>query len=116
VHWGACKVSSGTCSKCGQFGLFNKECIFKDVAPPQGNVQKPLVPAQMYAIGTEGPAEGSEVVTCTIPIIGFEASILFDFGATHSFISSTFVRLFRLAVRPLSRFSYSNASREDGSV
>jgi hypothetical protein len=55
----------------------------------------------MYAFGSEGLAEGSEVVTGTIPITGFEASVLFDSGATHSFISSTFVRLSRLAVRPL---------------
>jgi hypothetical protein len=41
------------------------------------------------------------VVTSTIPISGFEASALFYFGATHSFISRTFVRLSRLPVRPL---------------
>jgi hypothetical protein len=101
VHWGACRAGSGTCFKCGQFGHFSKECTAKGVAPLQGNVQKPLVPARMYAFGSEGLAEGSEVVTGTIPITGFEASVLFDSGATHSFISSTFVRLSRLAVRPL---------------
>jgi hypothetical protein len=54
----------------------------------------------MYPLGPEGPAKGSEVVTGTIPITGFEALVLFDFGATHSFISSTFVKLSRLTVRP----------------
>ncbi|GLT69311.1 hypothetical protein SLA2020_414700 [Shorea laevis] len=55
----------------------------------------------MYAFGSKGPAEGLKVVTSTIPITGFEASVLFDSGATYSFISSTFVRLSRLAIRPL---------------
>ena len=37
----------------------------------------------------------------TAPILGFEASILFDSGATHSFVSIVFVRLSRLVVRTL---------------
>jgi hypothetical protein len=40
-------------------------------------------------------------VTSTVPILGFEASVLFDSGATHSFISMVFVRLSRLVVRTL---------------
>jgi hypothetical protein len=40
-------------------------------------------------------------VTSTVPILGFEASTLFDSGATHSFISIVFVRLSRLVVRTL---------------
>jgi hypothetical protein len=101
VHWRACRAGSGTYFKCGQFGHFSKEFTAKGTTPPQGNVQEPLVPARMYAIATEGPVEGSKVVTSTIPITGCEALVLFDSGATHSFISSTFVRLCRLAVKPL---------------
>jgi hypothetical protein len=41
------------------------------------------------------------VVTGIVPILGFEASVLFDLGATHSFISVVFVRLSRLVVRNL---------------
>jgi hypothetical protein len=40
-------------------------------------------------------------VTSTVPILGFDASILFDSRATHSFISFMFVRLSRLVVRTL---------------
>ena len=40
-------------------------------------------------------------MTGTAPILGFEALVLFDLGATHSFISIVFVRLYRLAVRTL---------------
>jgi hypothetical protein len=38
-------------------------------------------------------------MTSTAPILGFEASVLFDSGATHSFISIVFIRLSRLFVR-----------------
>jgi hypothetical protein len=40
-------------------------------------------------------------VTSTIPIFGFKASVLFDSGATYSFVSSMFVKLPRLSVRTL---------------
>jgi hypothetical protein len=37
----------------------------------------------------------------TAPILGFEASILFDSEVTHSFVSIVFARLSRLIVRTL---------------
>jgi hypothetical protein len=40
-------------------------------------------------------------VTGIAPTLGFEASILFDSRAIHSFISIMFVRLSRLVVRTL---------------
>ena len=44
---------------------------------------------------------GLKVVSGTTPILGFETLVLFDSGATHSFISIVFVRLSRLVVRTL---------------
>jgi hypothetical protein len=41
----------------------------------------------------EGDEEDADVVTGTIPFFGRVASTLFDSGATHSFISSTYVKL-----------------------
>jgi hypothetical protein len=40
-------------------------------------------------------------VTGTTPILGFEASVLFDSGATYPFVSIVFVRLCRLVARTL---------------
>jgi hypothetical protein len=37
----------------------------------------------------------------TVPIFGFEASILFDSRATHSFVSIMFVKLTKLIVQTL---------------
>jgi hypothetical protein len=41
------------------------------------------------------------VVTSTIPLYGNLTCILFDSGATHSLISSTYVKLCNLSTRPL---------------
>ena len=67
----------------------------------KGVAQKPLAPARVYALVPGESEGGSKVVTYTAPILGFEASVLFDLGATHSFVSVVFVRLFRLVVRTL---------------
>jgi hypothetical protein len=71
------------------------------IAWAKGVAQKPLAPARVYALVPGEPEGGSEVVTGTAPILGFEASVLFDSGATHSFVSIVFVRLSRLVVRTL---------------
>jgi hypothetical protein len=85
-------MATGTCYRCGQFGHFSKDCVSKGVA------QKPLAPAWVYVLVPREPEGRSEVVTGNTPILGFEASILFDLGAT---LSLMFVRLSRLVVRTL---------------
>jgi hypothetical protein len=67
----------------------------------KGVAQKPLVAARVYALVLGEPKGGSKVVTGTAPILGFEASILFDSGATNYFVSIVFVRLSRLVVKTL---------------
>jgi hypothetical protein len=67
----------------------------------EGVAQKPLEPTWVYMLVPGETEGGSEVVTCTVLILGFEASVLFDSGATHSFVSIVFVRLSRLVVRTL---------------
>ena len=63
--------------------------------------QKPLAPAWVYAL-VLGELEGeSEVVTGTILILGFEASVLFDLGTTQYFVSIVFIRLSKLVVSTL---------------
>jgi hypothetical protein len=85
-------MATRTFYRCGQFIHFNKDSIGKGVAP------KPLVPARVYAHVPRESKGGSKVVIGIIPILGFEASVLFDSEATHSFIPIMFVRLFRLVL------------------
>jgi hypothetical protein len=60
--------------------------------------------ARVYSL-TLGNVEiddnATDLVTGTIPLFVSIASILFDSGATHSFISSTFVMLYKLSTEPL---------------
>jgi hypothetical protein len=88
-------MATRICYQCGQFGHFSKDCVGKGVA------QKPLAPARVYALVPGEPKRGSEVVTGTAPILAFKASVLFDLGVTHSFVSIMFVRLSRLVVQTL---------------
>jgi hypothetical protein len=88
-------MATETCYCCSQFGHFSKDCVSK------GFAQKPLAPARVYALVPRELEGRSEVVTGTAPILGFEASVSFDLGATHSFVSIVFVRLSRLVVRTL---------------
>jgi hypothetical protein len=86
-------MATRTCYPYSQFGHFSKDCMSK------GAAQKPLALARAYTLVPGEPKGRSEVVIGTVPILGLEASILFDSGATHSFISVVFVRLSRLVVR-----------------
>jgi hypothetical protein len=65
---------------------------------PQGNNYQPkqLAQARVYALTPANNVEeapSTDVVTGTIPLFGRLACVLFNFGATHSFVSSTYVKL-----------------------
>jgi hypothetical protein len=61
-----------------------------------------LIPGGEEEEGDEGE-EDADVVTGTIPLFGKLASTLFDSGATHSFISSTYVKLCSMTTQPLNQ-------------
>jgi hypothetical protein len=88
-------VATGTCYRCGQFDHFSKDYVGK------GAAHKPLAPTRVYAFDPGELEGGSKVVIGTTPILGFEALVLFDAGATHSFVTIMFVRLSRLVERTL---------------
>jgi hypothetical protein len=85
----------GTYYRCGQFSHSSKDFVSK------GGAQKPLALARVYALVSRESKGGSEVVIGTVPILEFEASVLLDLGATHSFVFIMFVRLSRLVVQTL---------------
>jgi hypothetical protein len=65
---------------------------------------RPAASAQFYSLTPDSVHAGedaTDVVIGTIPLFGNIACVLFDSGATHSFISSSYVKLCRLTTEPL---------------
>ncbi|KAF5471897.1 hypothetical protein F2P56_008661, partial [Juglans regia] len=105
IHHGECRKEVGSCFKCGKDGHFIRECLLfavnnrrpnpaQNFRPNnQGNNQRRTVPARVFAL-TPGEAEDKDdVITGIVPLFLNKAIVLFDSGATHSFISMDYVKL-----------------------
>jgi hypothetical protein len=105
---GIYKLGTSSCFRCGKTGHYVKDYPM-DATESQKALAisyQPTQPTQalVYSLTSESVAtEGNNinVVTGTIPLYGNLACVLFDSGATHSFISSTYVKLCNLSTRPL---------------
>ena len=128
-HFGVCRFRAGTCLRCGEYGHFYRECPMSrgtqasEAGSSQPTVQmgrgisgrgrpagrSPTVeqaPAgrgqgRVFAV-TQQQAQGShETVVGMILVHSIEACVLFDSGATHSFISPMFAVRLGLGRKPL---------------
>ena len=93
------------CYKCGQKGHYAKSCPQKRLspAPPapqaprqsgqQGRPAQPRAPRQgkVNHVTAESVAEAPNVVIGMFMVNSYPAIVLFDTGATHSFITQSFV-------------------------
>jgi hypothetical protein len=108
IHKGDCRQGTSTCFRCGKPIHFLKDCPMN--AAEGAKFQGSGAQARVYSLMPGGvKEEGNEdeedtnVVTGTIPLFGKLASTLFDSGATHSFISSTCVKLCSMNTQPLNQ-------------
>ena len=95
------KPRGSACFKCKQQGHFARDC-------PQGRVEgqanPPLAlptaaaPARVFVVGQQGTG-----VAGTLVVYNYHARVLFDTGASHSFISSVIVDCLGLAITPLAQ-------------
>jgi hypothetical protein len=103
-HYGPCRVGTNICYRCRQAGHFARDCPKQKggVAPLQiGNNRKPPTQARVYALTPSEAETENGVVTGTLTLFSGKAIILFDFGATHSFISTKYARRFHISLEPM---------------
>nr|GFC96620.1 hypothetical protein [Tanacetum cinerariifolium] len=90
-HQGECRRAAGTCFKCGQAGHLQKDCKKNTTANTSGQAdKKPGASSRVFAITKGQAANTSGTIMSTLFIYGHAVFVLFDTGATHSVISSTF--------------------------
>ncbi|XP_073017826.1 uncharacterized protein [Primulina eburnea] len=87
-----CWRKNGKCLVCGSDQHRIQECPQKSRPLPAPTAQKRKIPARVFALtGNEDDIDPTAVVEGTILLLSKTGKVLFDPGATHSFVSSTFV-------------------------
>ncbi|MQL69940.1 hypothetical protein Taro_002231 [Colocasia esculenta] len=107
THGGSeCWLVAGRCLKCGSSDHKIKDCprlqqgaqrgapapVVAAAVPATGRPGRPRAPARVFALAREDAEQAEHVTEGTILLLGVHARVLFDTGATHSFISERFAR------------------------
>ncbi|GJZ47875.1 putative reverse transcriptase domain-containing protein [Tanacetum coccineum] len=111
----AFKGQKPTCFECGAQGHFKRECPKLKNNNNRGNqVGGGNAPAKVYAVGHAGTNPDSNVVTGTFLLNNRYASVLFDFGANRSFVSTAFSS--QIAIIPTALDHYYDVELADGRI
>ena len=111
-----CPIRTGACFGCGQQGHMvrnysqsrqNAPLQQRQTTAPTGvqphanNGDRPSAQGRIYALTQEDVENSDAVITGMVFLNNRAAYALIDTGATHSFVSSQFVRLAKLEMKPL---------------
>jgi hypothetical protein len=103
-HNGSCHAGTNICHRCGQAGHFVQDCLKNKggaASLQAGNIHRPPTQARVYALTPSEAEAENGVVTGTLPLFTSKAVILFDSGATHSFILTKHARRFHINLEPM---------------
>ncbi|XP_020262430.1 uncharacterized protein LOC109838389 [Asparagus officinalis] len=85
----------GACLRCGQKDHKIADCPKLNETPSHNTYlcdQHPQVKARVYSLTGQEALANNDVVSSTTPIFSTFARVLFNSGASHSFITAQFVR------------------------
>ncbi|XP_073317209.1 uncharacterized protein [Primulina huaijiensis] len=98
-HIGECRRNIGACFNCGKMGHRISNCpealkkmTWSNINATPNKPKENKTNARMFAITQEEADDANDVVAGTIIINKISAYVLFDCGATHSFISKRFTK------------------------
>ena len=102
-------VSTVSCDRCHRYGHATKDCRVHLGASNSGGLQqvqqnsnkKPKVDGRVFAISGAEASQSGSLVRGICSILGTQLSVLFNSGATHSFISFDCAKKLKLSVREL---------------
>ena len=93
VHSGEYRWKTGGCFNCGKLDHKVKDCPVMKQNEAKPAEQKSKANARVFSLTRQGAETSEDVVTGTLMINSVPASVLFDCGASHSFISRRFAKV-----------------------
>ncbi|XP_057965439.1 uncharacterized protein LOC131156002 [Malania oleifera] len=107
-HLGECRAERDFCYQCGRLGHMAQVCprppiqvpalrpYHKGYQTPCGGQQRNIALTRVYALMSGDAEVVGDVVTSIFATFLYQAVVLFDTGATHSFVSTGYAKLAKI--------------------